>query len=105
MNELEDDLHVRLLSLCGNRELLGALRRTRCTLTLSKHVLGVEMKVPERDPFMDEHVRVVDALIDGKLAQATRALVQHLRSSLPKVADRLEAFRASYSPPPLAYIS
>lgn len=105
MNDLEYDLHVRLLSLCRNRELLGALQRTRCTLTLSKHVLGVEMPLPQHDPFMEEHVEVLDAVITGKAQPAMKALERHLRSSFPKVADRLEAFRASYTPPPLTYLN
>ena len=105
MNDLEYDLHVRLLSLCRNRELLGALQRTRCTLTLSKHVLGVEMPLPRHDPFMEEHVEVLDAVITGKAQLAMKALERHLRSSFPKVADRLEAFRASYTPPPLTYLN
>lgn len=105
MNELEYDLHVRVLEACPNRELLGALLRTRCTLTLSKHVLGVEMAVPEHDPFMEEHVHVLDAMIAGKPVSAAEALRRHLRSSCPKVADRLEAFREIFTPPPVDYIT
>jgi DNA-binding GntR family transcriptional regulator len=105
MNELEYDLHVRLLDACPNRELLGALLRTRCTLTVSKHVLGVEMAVPEHDPFIEEHLHVFDAIIDGKPNSAAEALRRHLLSSCPKVVDRLEAFQEIFTPPPVAYIS
>lgn len=105
MNELEYDLHVRMLDACPNRELIGALLRTRCTLTVSKHVLGVEMAVPERDPFMDEHLQVFDAIVAGKPHGAAEALRRHLLSSFPKVVDRLEAFREIFTPPPVDYIT
>jgi DNA-binding GntR family transcriptional regulator len=105
MNELEFDLHVRCLEAGENPELLGALARTRCTLTLSKHVLGVEMDVPAHDPFLEEHMHVFDALIARKPKAAADALRRHLRSSCPKVIDRLETFRDVFTPPPIDYIT
>jgi DNA-binding GntR family transcriptional regulator len=105
MNELEYDLHIRCLESCPNRELLGALVRTRCTLTLSKHVLGVEMDVPEHDPFMEEHLYVLDAMLEGKPNSAAEALRRHLLSSCPKVVDRLKTFREIFTPPAVDYIS
>jgi DNA-binding GntR family transcriptional regulator len=105
MDGLEYDLHIRCLGVAGNSELLGALVRTRCTLTLSKHVLGTEMKLPEHDPFLEEHLHVFDALIEGKPTSAAEALKRHLRSSCPKVIERLEAFREVFTPPPIDYIS
>jgi DNA-binding GntR family transcriptional regulator len=105
MNDLEYDLHVRCLEPCPNKELLGALSRTRCILTLSKHVIGVAMEIPEHDPFMEEHLHVFDLLIADKPTSAAEALRRHLRSSCPKVVERLEAFREIYIPPHLEYIS
>lgn len=105
MNDLEYDLHVRCLEAGSNPELLGALMRTRCTLTLSKHVLGVEMDVPEHDPFLEEHIHVFEALLNNKPTSAADALRRHLRSSCPKVVDRLEAFREVFTPPSIDYIS
>src|SRR5262245_44355967 len=105
MDDLEFDLHVRCLAPCPNKELLDALLKTRCVLTLSKHVLGVEMDVPEHDPFMAEHIDVVDALLTGRAARATAALREHLRLSCPKVVDRLERFRRTFTPADVPYIS
>jgi DNA-binding GntR family transcriptional regulator len=105
MDNLEYQLHVRCLEACSNPELLGALERTRCILTLSKHVLGVEMNLPEHDPFLEEHLHVFDALIAGKPHSAAEALRRHLRSSCPKVIERLELFREVFVPPHVDYIS
>lgn len=105
MDDLEFDLHVRCLAPCGNRELLAALLKTRCVLTLSKHILGVEMDLPEADPFMEEHLRVIEAMVNGDQHEAIRALHDHLRLSRPKVIDRLDRFRGSFTPPDIPYIS
>ena len=105
MDELEFDLHVRCLEPCPNKALLDALLKTRCVLTLSKHILGVEMDVPEHDPFMAEHIDVVDALLRGREEEAVRALREHLRLSRPKVTERLERFRESFTPVEIPYIS
>jgi DNA-binding GntR family transcriptional regulator len=105
MDALEHDLHVRCLAACPNRELLAALQRTRCVLTVSKHVLGVAMPLPAAEPFMAEHLDVIDAMIAGKAKAAGRALLRHLRASRPKVTERLDAFRAAFTPPDSGYIA
>ena len=68
-------------------------------------VLGVEMDVPEHDPFMEEHLKVFDAMLARKRGGAADALKRHLRSSCPKVIDRLETFKRIFTPPPVDYIS
>jgi DNA-binding GntR family transcriptional regulator len=104
MNDLEYDLHVRCIEACPNTEMRVALLRTRCTLTLSKHVLGVEMDVPEHEPFMEEHLPVLDSIIAGKPKIAAKALRNHLQSSCPKVIKRLGDFRRIFTPPHLEYV-
>ncbi len=104
MNALEVDLHVTCLARCPNRELLGALRRTHCILTLSKHVLGVEMPLPDYDPFMVEHLAVIDHLLGGDVLGAVTALGRHLASATPKVVGRLMTFRSKFEAPELSFI-
>lgn len=104
MDRLEQDLHVDCLGYCGNRELVAALERTRSVLTLSKHVLGQALPLPEREPFVDEHIAVFDALAAGRAEAAADLLRGHLAISLPKVIERLARFRATYAPPEVPYI-
>jgi DNA-binding GntR family transcriptional regulator len=68
-------------------------------------VLGVEMQVPEHDPFIEEHLHIFEALIAERPNSAAEALRRHLRSSCPKVIERLEMFREVYVPPQIDYIS
>ena len=105
MDRLEQDLHVRLLSRCANIDLLQSLERTRCILTLSKHVLGETAPMPKDDPFMAEHLGVVAAVAAGDLGEAEAQLRKHLENSCPKVIQRVEYVRNTYARPELAYIS
>jgi DNA-binding GntR family transcriptional regulator len=105
MDALEHDLHVRLLSRCPNKELLGSLQRTRCILTLSKHVLGVSTPMPADDPFMSEHLAVLEAVTGGAMRRAADLLRDHLELSCTKVTQRAALVRESFALPPLAYIA
>lgn len=104
MDDLEHDLHVRLLSRCPNKELLGSLQRTRCVLTLSKHVLGVSTPMPADDPFMSEHMAVLTAAAEGAPQHAADLLREHLEVSCTKVTERAALVRESFALPPVSYI-
>jgi DNA-binding GntR family transcriptional regulator len=104
LNELEHDLHVRCLSRCRNLELLRSLERTRCVLTLSKHVLGEPTALPENAPFMAEHLAVLEAVSAGDVDRAAGLLRGHLEVSCMKVIRRAELVRGSSMPPERPYI-
>jgi len=105
MDALEHDLHVRLLSQCPNKELLCSLQRTRCILTLSKHVLGVSTPMPADDPFMSEHIAVLEAAVGGAPRRAADLLRDHLELSCAKVTQRAALVRESFALPPVSYIA
>jgi DNA-binding GntR family transcriptional regulator len=105
LDTLEDDLHVKLLSKCTNDELLQSLARTRCLLTLSKHVLGVSAPMPKRDPFISEHLAVLKAVADGNASTAQDLLRTHLEVSCAKVCDRALYVRNNLPIPKLPYVS
>lgn len=105
LDKLEHDLHVGFLSHCPNKDLLHSLQRTRCILTLSKHVLGVSAPMPKRDPFMAEHLSVLKAVSDGDAQRAQDTLRQHLEASCSKVSQRVDLVRSTYPIPHLPYIA
>lgn len=104
LDMLEHDLHVRYLSLCTNKELLQSLQRTRCILTLSKHVLGVSAPMPKRDPFIAEHLSIFKLIIEGDTLKAENSLRSHLEKSSLKVSQRVSVVREHYPRPSLPYI-
>ena len=99
LDALETDLHVTCVGHAANKEILGALLRTRCIIVSSKHLLGRETALPPDDPFLDEHRLVLSALGAGNGPAAADAMAVHLGSARAKVIARLGAFRASYSEP------
>jgi len=105
MDALEYDLHVALLSRCPNRDLLQSLERTRCILTLSKHVLGASAPMPKRDPFMGEHLAILESAAHGAIDQGEALLRKHLEESCIKVTRRVEQVRLHYPTPNLPYVN
>lgn len=94
LDALEADVHVTCLAFGRNAEAREALKRTRCILVVGKHIQAAIAKTPQIDPFMDEHLVILDALSEGDGEGAARALAEHLTSSWRKADERLAAFRA-----------
>ena len=94
LDELESDLHIRCLSFGKNREMVEALKRTHCSFVIGKHIQVALAQQPQIDPFMDEHLPIIEALRrdDGRAAAA--ALRRHLDLTQEKLARWFEAFRA-----------
>ncbi|CAN0569418.1 unnamed protein product [Ectocarpus sp. 12 AP-2014] len=95
LDELENDLHHTAVSLGGNQEVMNMLRRTHPILLISKHLLGRVLKLPDQDPFFDEHLCIFEKMRLQQPDQAAKALVAHLERSESKVLDRLINFRES----------
>jgi DNA-binding GntR family transcriptional regulator len=94
LDELESDLHIRCLSFGRNREMIEALKRTHCSFVIGKHIQVALEKRPQTDPFMDEHLPVIEALRNRDGIAAAEALRRHLNLTRTKVARWFEAFRA-----------
>ena len=104
LDNLENDLHVKYLSRCTNNELLQSLQRTRCILTLSKHVLGVSTPMPKHDPFIAEHLSIFQSIGEGDTLKAENCLRSHLEESSLKVSQRVSVVREHFPRPSLPYI-
>jgi DNA-binding GntR family transcriptional regulator len=104
MDELEHGLHVTMLGYCGNREIMEALKRTRCLHFTQKHMLGAQVSYPATEPFMTEHLEIVRAMQRGDAADVEARMVTHLRTARAKVIDRLALFRQSFTGSDLPYI-
>ncbi|WP_237673893.1 GntR family transcriptional regulator [Vreelandella profundi] len=95
LDALENDLHHSAVSLGANQEVMDMLRRTHPILLISKHLLGRVLKLPDQDPFFDEHLCIFEKIRQQQPEQAGKALVTHLERSESKVLDRLIHFRES----------
>ena len=104
MDGLEHGLHVTSLGYCGNREIMEALKRTRCLHFTQKHMLGAQVSYPTDEPFMTEHLEVVRAMLRDDRATVEAGMLAHLRTARTKVIDRLAVFRRSFTGSDLPYI-
>jgi DNA-binding GntR family transcriptional regulator len=104
MDGLEHGLHVTSLGYCGNREIMEALKRTRCLHFTQKHMLGAQVSYPTAEPFMTEHLEVVHAMQRNDPAKVEAHMLTHLRTARAKVIDRLAVFRRSFTGSDLPYI-
>lgn len=96
LNELEMDLHDRLLQFADNRIALVALRSSKAGLISSKHIVASE-EVPlgEDDPFMEEHLSILAALDRNNIDESKLRMQAHLLKSREKVINRLRSFRSA----------
>jgi DNA-binding GntR family transcriptional regulator len=104
MDALEHGLHVTSLGYCGNREIMEALKRTRCLHFTQKHMLGAQISYPAAEPFMTEHLDIVGAMLRNDPAGVEAGMLRHLRTARAKVIDRLAVFRRSFGGSDLPYI-
>jgi DNA-binding GntR family transcriptional regulator len=104
MDALEHGLHVTSLGYCGNREIMEALKRTRCLHFTQKHMLGAQISYPAAEPFMTEHLDIVGAMLRNDPAGVEAGMLRHLRTARAKVIDRLAVFRRSFTGSDLPYI-
>lgn len=104
MDALEHGLHVTSLGYCDNREIMEALKRTRCLHFTQKHMLGAQVSYPTDEPFMTEHLDVVRAMLRNDPARVEAGMLAHLRTARAKVIDRLAVFRRSFGGSDLPYI-
>lgn len=103
MYALEVDLHVTCVQHSPNRELVQALQRSHCVLTLSKHTVGTRVAKPPREGFFEEHLVVFDAMARGDRVGVAEAVRQHVLSSEDKVVQRADLVRREGSPEPASF--
>ncbi len=104
MDELENELHIELYQHGDKRDLLQVLKRTRCILVLSKYEFSTRVKLPKYDAFLGEHLQVLQALVDGRAAEAQELLRKHLEQSCQQLVRRARMLRETHGRPALGYI-
>jgi DNA-binding GntR family transcriptional regulator len=104
LDELEADLHVRLLGHCDNAALMDSLRLYQSLLVAHSFLYDWVPQLFPTEPFLPEHLRIVAALQEGAVDAAAEALEQHLRASLGRAVARIEQVAQAPRPEPLPYL-
>lgn len=104
LDRLERELHVVLLSHCANTTLMQAITLPQ-SLSIAHQFLYLWMsRMFESEPFLPEHLEVVDHLQAGRSDAAARALENHLRLSGARALARIEAIASGPLPELLPYL-
>jgi DNA-binding GntR family transcriptional regulator len=104
LDELEADLHVRLLAHCPNNTLLEAVRLHQSLLIAHSFLYAWVPRLFPVEPFLPEHLAVLRHLEAGRTADAAEALRAHLEVSLGRAMARIEQVKRAPQPPSLPYL-
>ncbi|WP_019012599.1 GntR family transcriptional regulator [Elioraea tepidiphila] len=104
LDELEADLHLRLLGHCTSRTLMDSLRLYQSLLVAHSFLYDWVPRLYPTEPFLPEHLAVVTALEAGDIESAAAALEQHLRASLGRALARIAQVAEAPRPAPLPYL-
>jgi DNA-binding GntR family transcriptional regulator len=91
LDALEEELHVALLSHCGNATLLEALRQPQSLLIAHRFLYRATAELYATEPFIAEHLDILRALRAGDVDGAAARLRDHLMISRTRAMRRLGA--------------
>ncbi|MDF2096570.1 GntR family transcriptional regulator [Aquibaculum arenosum] len=104
LDRLEEEMHVTLLGHCGNRALMQAITMPQSLLIAHRFLYRWTPRLFETEPFLPEHLAVVDHLQAGKVQEAAAALERHLHDSRERALARVKAIRNEFQPEELSYL-
>ena len=93
LSELETEMHVDLLTHCGNATLLEAIDLYQSLLVAHIPLYQWTPRLYGSEPFLPEHLAVAERLEADHVAAAAAALEDHLRRSLDRAVGRIEVVR------------
>jgi DNA-binding GntR family transcriptional regulator len=104
LDQLERDLHVTLLGYCDNRALVQAITTPQSLIIAHCFLYRWTSRLFPTEPFLPEHLEVIERLEAGRTADAAKALEEHLRVSHERVMTRVNAIATGPQPEPLPYL-
>lgn len=104
LDALERDLHVTVLGHCGNSALMQAIAQPQSLLIAHRFLYRWTSRMFASEPFLPEHLDIVDRLAAGHVAEAAAELEAHLKISRERALSRIEVIAAGSQPDRLAYL-
>jgi DNA-binding GntR family transcriptional regulator len=106
LDALEEEMHVALLGHCGNRTLLQAISLHQSLLIAHRFLYRwTTARLFETEPFLPEHLEVVERLEAGKVEAAGEALKRHLQVSRERAIARVRVVVREFEPDDLPYLA
>jgi DNA-binding GntR family transcriptional regulator len=104
LDALEQELHVELLGHCGNQALMQAISLPQALLVAHHFLYHAAADLFDSEPFLPEHVAVLERLSAGHVDEARAALVTHLQVSRERAMLRIRAVASMIAPVDLPYL-
>lgn len=106
LDSLEEELHVTLLGHCGNRALVQAIALHQSLLIAHRFLYRwTTPRLFETEPFLPEHLEIVERLEAGRVEAAAEALTRHLQVSRERAIARVEVIVREHQPEELSYLT
>lgn len=96
INEIEADLHARIVRAAPNAQMRHAIRRSQLPLIATHAAFDRYRSWAEMRRVLDDHGAILEALQDGRTGDAEAAMVEHLRHG---ERTTLAYFAAEPNPP------
>lgn len=104
LDALETEMHVTLLGYCDNPTLMQTITLQQSLLIAHRFLYRWTRRLFDKEPFLPEHLEVVEALERGRPGAAAERLQQHLQVSRDRALHRIAAINARAEPDPLSYL-
>lgn len=104
LDRLEVELHIELLGHCGNGALMQAITLPQSLLIAHRFLYRWTPRLFETEPFLPQHLEIVESLQRGRTKAAAKELEAHLRDSLDRALSRIDVIVREMKPDPLAYL-
>lgn len=104
LDALEQDLHVTLLGHSHNRTLMQAISQPQSLLIAHRFLYRWTPRLFATEPFLPEHMAIVERLEAGAVADAAAELERHLRVSADRAIARIDVVAREIVPDDLPYL-
>ncbi len=104
LDALEKEMHVALLRHCEHRALMQAVTLSQSLLIAHRFLYVSTPQLFETEPFLPEHIEIVDRLASGDIEGAAYTLEQHLRVSRDRAVARVDVVVQKFKPDELPYL-
>lgn len=104
LDRLEEDMHVTLLGYCGNRALMEAIAQPQSLLVAHRFLYRWTSRMFGDEPFLSEHIEILDRLEAGDPRAAGAALERHLKVARARATARVDLVRAALAVEDLPYL-
>ncbi|EPX82866.1 Transcriptional regulator [Rubellimicrobium thermophilum DSM 16684] len=104
LDRLEADLHVDFLQSCPNRMLQRAVSQHQALLLAHRFFYRWTARMFDVEPFLAEHLRILDHVLEGRIDNAAETLDAHLMASKRRAMMRIDLVRAMMQPDDPGYL-